>query len=103
MPECNEKQEKRKLIDAKIAELKELCPTLLVLGNYDREDKKNEDKTNKAVVKAIAVSSGRMLEIVGLIKCFLDLHPEAKIAMALIENVKYTVEKKENAEDVSKK
>ena len=98
MSECNEKQEKKKIIDAKIAELKELCPTLLVLGNYDRED-----KTNKAVAKAIAVSSGRMLEIVGLIKCFLDLHPEAKIAMALIDNVKYTVEKKENAKDASKK
>ena len=94
MSECNEKQEKKKLIDAKIAELKKLCPTLLVLATFYKEDKK---------IPAIAVSSGRMLEIVGLIKCFLDLHPEAKIAMALIENVKYTVVNEENAKDASKK
>lgn len=99
MPECNEKQEKRKLIGAKIAELKELCPTLLVLGNYDREDKKNEDKTNKAIVGA----SGKLWEIVRLIKCFLDLQPEAKIVMSLIENVKYTVVNEENAKDAYKK
>lgn len=103
MPECNEKQEKRKLIDAKIAELKELCPTLLVLGNYDREDKKNEDKTNKAVAKAIVGASGKLWEIVRLIKCFLDLQPEAKIVMSLIENVKYTVVNEENAKDAYKK
>lgn len=92
MPEC--KQEKRKLIDAKIAELIELCPTLLVLATFYKENEK---------IPAIAVSSGRMLEIVELIKCFLNLHPEAKIAMALIDKVEYTVEKEENAEDASQK
>ena len=98
MSECNEKQEKIKLIHAKIAELKELCPTLLVLGNYDRED-----KTNKAVAKTIVGASGKLWEIVRLIKCFLDLQPEAKIVMPLIENVKYTVVNEGNAKDVSKK
>lgn len=94
MSECNEKQEKKKLIDAKIAELKELCPTLLVLATFYKENEK---------IPAIAVSSGKLWEIVRLIKCFLDLHPEAKIAMALIDKVEYTVEKEENAKDVSEK
>lgn len=94
MPECNEKQEKRKLIDAKIAELKELCPTLLVLGRFYKEDENN---------KAIAAASGRIFELVALIKCFLDINPEAKIAMALIDKVEYSIDKGENAEDASKK